>query len=299
MFKIYSDTEQILSVSGDNIDLDETEITIKKNAWTYLPYLPNSSMTVKSALADYEAQEGDVIKSNDGFAMYYGNEWIGSLTSLQPNMGYMFKSQSAASKTFKYPAYALHSSKVAVASKASNFESNMNIVAYAPEKAANDVVRAYVGNAENDVVEITLDDNYALQFVNVSAKNGDIVRFTLEHNGTTYEATNRMAYESDKVCGTPAEPVVLNFNIGGDSESLVTYPNPVVDVLNVAGAFSGEGDATVELLDVAGRVVYSGSVSVSDSAFKCTVNMAGLASGSYVLRVTQNNEVKTAKVVKN
>lgn len=298
MFKVYSEIDQTLSVSGADIDLSATLISIEPAAWTYLPYLPNRSMTVKAALAGLEAKEGDVIKSNDGFAMYYGNEWIGSLVSMQPNAGYMYKSGSAVAKTFKYPTSATTlRSYSAVEPKASTYESSMNIVAYAPEKAEGDVVRAYVSGAENEVVEVALTDDYALQFINVSAKEGDAVRFTLERNGVTYEATNQMLFASDKVYGTPNTPVVLNFNVDGAKEALVAYPNPVVDVLNITGVLA-EGEATIELVDVVGRVVYTANVTASGNSFEESINMSGLASGSYVLKVTQNDEVKTLKIVK-
>ncbi|MCQ2192895.1 MAG: T9SS type A sorting domain-containing protein [Paludibacteraceae bacterium] len=300
MFKVYSDVEQTLSVSGADIDLSATEINVNGGSWTYLPYLPTRSMALKAALAGLEAQEGDVIKSNEGFAMYYGNEWIGSLASLQPNCGYMYRSKSATAKTFKYPTSAteLRSYQPAVATKASAYESNMNIVAYVPEKADDDVVRAFVGDAQNEVVEVTLNDSYALQFINLSGKAGDVVRFTLEHDGVTYEATSQMSFVGDKVCGTPGTPVVLNFNVNGATESLVAYPNPVVDVLNISGVVTAGGEATIELIDVAGRVVYTASVVTTNNVMAESINMSGLASGSYVLKVTQNNEVKTFKVVK-
>ena len=134
MFKIYSETDQTLTVSGSDLDLASTEILLNKTGWTYIAYLPTYSMTLKAALADYEATEGDVIKSKEGFAMYYGNEWIGSLKSLQPNCGYMMKNMGGEEKKFKYPtaSTALRSAAV-VAEKASAYESNMSVIAYAPE----------------------------------------------------------------------------------------------------------------------------------------------------------------------
>lgn len=298
MFKVYSDVEQTLSVTGIDLDLSATEISVNAKSWTYLPYLPTRSMTIKAALAGIEAEEGDVIKSNEGFAMYYDNEWIGSLNSMQPNCGYMYKSMSSADKKLKYPttATSLLSYTSTTAAKASANESNMSIIAYAPEKVEGDVVRAFVGDAENNVVELDLTDNYELQFINVSAKTGDVVRFTLEHNGVSYEATNQMSFVSDMVYGTPKAPVVLNFNISGRNESLKTFPNPVVDVLNISG--EAEGTATLELVDAAGRVVYSSSVTTNDNVLEKSIDMAGFAAGSYVLKVVLNNEVKTFKIVK-
>lgn len=296
MFKIYSDENQVLSVSGKDINLDSMLIPVKAGSWNYIAYLPAGSMTLKAALAGYEAKEGDIIKSNEGFAMYYGNEWIGSLNSLQPNCGYMLKNTGDVQKTFKYPSSssALRSA-VSVASSA--YESNMSIIASAPEKREGDVLRALVGTAENKIVEVSLSDDRALQFINVSAKSGDKVRFTMERDGVVYEANNALSFTGDAVYGTPDNPFVLNFNVGG-VETLTVYPNPVVDELNVAGKLDGEGDVTLELFDVVGAILYEKQVSASDNVLDESVNVTGLVPGSYMLKVTQGDESKVFKVVK-
>ena len=298
MFKIYSDVDQVLSVSGSNIDLTTTEIPVLKESWNYISYLPNYSMTLKEALAGYDVADGDVIKSNEGFAMYFGNEWIGSLKSMQPNCGYMLKNTSGSNKTFKYPSAASSLRSANIASvNASAYESNMNIIAYAPEKETGDKLRVYVGDEENDVVEVALSDAYTLQFINVSANAGDKVRFTMERDGITYEATNKMSFVGDAVYGTPDRPYVLNFNMGG-METLTVYPNPVVDVMTLAGTMVGEGDVTLELFDMVGELVYTSQISVSDNELDSDVNLSFLSSGTYVLKVSRDDESKIFKVVK-
>ena len=227
--------------------------------------------------------------------MYYGNEWIGSLKSLQPNCGYMLKNTGDAC-TFKYPssASALRSS---VSVKSSAYESNMSIIAAAPEKREGDVLRALVGNEENKVEEIALANDLALQFINVSANAGDKVRFTMERDGVIYEADNTLTFTGDAVYGSPSQPFMLNFNVGG-IESLTVYPNPVVDVMNVAGRLDGEGDVTLELFDVVGALIFEKQVSASDNVLDENINMSGLVPGSYVLKISQNDESKVFKVVK-
>lgn len=298
MFKIYSEYDQTLFVSGSDIDLASTEITVNKKSWNYISYLPAYSMTVKEALADYEATEGDVIKSNEGFAMYYGNNWIGSLKSMMPNSGYMLKN-AGETKKFKYPtaASSLRSANASEA-KASDYEMNMNIIAYVPEKLDGDIVRAIVGNVENDVEEIELTDDYALQFINVAANAGDNIRFTLERDGVTYVASNQLSFVGDEVCGTPKSPVILNFNVDGIGDALAVYPNPVEDMLNITGMMDKAEDVTIEIFDLTGKLVYSTEESVSSYKLEALVNMTEFASGSYMLKVTQDGESKTFKIVK-
>ena len=296
MFKIYSDENQVLSVSGKDINLDSTMIPVKAGSWNYIAYLPAGSMSLKAALAGYNAKEGDVIKSNEGFAMYYGNEWIGSLNSLQPNCGYMLKNTGDVQKTFRYPSSS-SALRSAVSVKSSAYESNMSIIASAPEKREGDLLRALVGTEENNVVEVVLSDDYALQFINVSAKAGDKVRFTMERDGVTYEANNALTFTGDAVYGTPDNPFVLNFNVGG-VETLTVYPNPMDAELNVAGKLDGEGDVTLELFDVLGVLVFEKQVSAQDNVLDESINVSGLVPGSYMLKVNQGDESKVFKVVK-
>lgn len=298
MFKIYSEYDQTLFVSGSDIDLASTELTVNGKSWNYISYLPAYSMSVKEALADYEATEGDVIKSNDGFAMYYGNNWIGSLKNMLPNSGYMLKN-AGATKTFKYPtASSSLRSATALEATASDYEMNMNIIAYVPEKQDGDVVRAIVGNVENEVVEVELTDDYALQFINIAANAGDNIRFTLEHDGVTYVASNQLSFVGDEVCGSPKSPVILTFNVDGVGDALTVYPNPVDDELNIKGVVDNNEDVSIEIFDLTGKLVYSSTVTVSDYTLEALVNMTDFTSGSYMLKVTQNGESNTFKIVK-
>lgn len=298
MFKIYSEYDQTLFVSGSDIDLASTELTVNGKSWNYISYLPAYSMSVKEALADYEATEGDVIKSNDGFAMYYGNNWIGSLKNMLPNSGYMLKN-AGATKTFKYPtASSSLRSATALEATASDYEMNMNIIAYVPEKQDGDVVRAIVGNVENEVVEVELTDDYALQFINIAANAGDNIRFTLEHDGVTYVASNQLSFVGDEVCGSPKSPVILTFNVDGVGDALTVYPNPVDDELNIKGVVDNNEDVSIEIFDLTGKLVYSSTVTVSDYTLEALVNMTDFSSGSYMLKVTQNGESNTFKIVK-
>lgn len=215
-----------------------------------------------------------------------------------PNSGYMLKN-AGETKTFKYPtASSSLRSATALEATASDYEMNMNIIAYVPEKQDGDVVRAIVGNVENEVVEVELTDGYALEFVNIAANAGDNIRFTLEREGVTYVASNQLSFVGYEVCGSPKSPVILTFNVDGVGDALTVYPNPVDDELNIKGMVDNNEDVSIEIFDLTGKLVYSSTVTVSDYTLEALVNMAGFSSGSYMLKVTQNGESKTVKIVK-
>lgn len=59
-----------------------------------------SETSVTDAFADFGPVAGDkVISQNEGFAIYNGTEWVGTLTTLVPGKGYVYVSQATESKT--------------------------------------------------------------------------------------------------------------------------------------------------------------------------------------------------------
>jgi hypothetical protein len=76
-----------------------------------------------------------------------------------------------------------------------------------------------------------------------------------------------------------------------DSKAFASYPNPVVDILNLS--YSKNIDK-VHVINLLGQEVITKSINATDAK----VDMSALASGTYLVKVTSNNEVKTIKVVK-
>lgn len=73
------------------------------------------------------------------------------------------------------------------------------------------------------------------------------------------------------------------------------YPNPAVDVVTVS--VNAEGNATLNINDLAGRTVLSQNVTLENG--KTSVNIASLNSGSYLFNVTlENGQTSQFSVVK-
>jgi len=70
--------------------------------------------------------------------------------------------------------------------------------------------------------------------------------------------------------------------------TLLVYPNPVSDILNINGTES----AKTEIFDLNGRLLLS--------SFEMTINMSSLENGIYLARITDIlDKVQTKKIVKN
>ena len=86
-------------ISGDEYNPTEQLIALHEG-WNWIGYPLSQTMTVGEALSMMDAEEGDVICSPDGYAIYEDSEWDGSLTLMTPGKGYLYK--SASPKSFIY-----------------------------------------------------------------------------------------------------------------------------------------------------------------------------------------------------
>jgi hypothetical protein len=74
---------------------------ILHEGWNWLGYPISQTMSVGDALSYMDADEGDCISNLDGgFATYTDGVWVGSLETMNPGAGYLYK--SAISKSFIY-----------------------------------------------------------------------------------------------------------------------------------------------------------------------------------------------------
>lgn len=77
-----------------------------------------------------------------------------------------------------------------------------------------------------------------------------------------------------------------------ENGKLSIYPNPVKDVLNISHSKNID---SVEIFNILGQKVLAKSINNTQDV----VSMQELTSGTYLVKVTSENEVKTIKVIKN
>ncbi|WP_432671743.1 T9SS type A sorting domain-containing protein [Flavobacterium sp. SM2513] len=95
------------------------------------------------------------------------------------------------------------------------------------------------------------------------------------------ESTSRLAVTAGVDLKTPAFEV----------SNLRYYPNPVIDVLTVSYSETIEG---VQMYNMLGQMVYSRAT----NATLLTIDMASMATGTYLMQVTVNGITKNVKVIK-
>lgn len=305
MYQMYSTIVQTVGVYGGAIDANTTPISVKGNGWSHIGYIPTSNLTVKEALADYQANNGDIIKSQTQFAMY-SNGWVGSLTYMEANKGYMLKRTASNDVNFRYPTIQGTLNGRAILETPVRFNSksdNMGIVATSDALEVGDRILAYVDGELRGESECVETPNGNLEFISVNGEQGEgNVTFALERAGKVVaQSRTVLGYGSNNQRGTLDEPMNLDFS--GSDGSVMMYPNPFETEVTIDVMAMKAGDIDVEVYDLTGSLImkrsYSGVEGVNRFTWDgSTGSGVSCPAGMYLVRVKVDGILSTHKVEK-
>lgn len=266
---------QALSVGGTAVNLKETPIPVGGGQWNYISFLPQDNMTVKEALAGYLAMDGDVIKSQTGFAMYDDRMgWVGNLQYMEPGKGYMLYRTGASDTAFYYPVLSgilrqqagaplaglrLNPYELPVSGNFSYAE-NMTVLAAVAKGFTlmqGDKILAYSG-ANLCGQALALQDRFtgrSLFFFNIAGVENQPVHFEVERRGKSIARTEPVAaYQPDRVLGSLHEPFLLHFGVSSPGARI--FPNPFRDRVTLRIALiPGTHEVQNAIYDAKGRRV--------------------------------------------
>lgn len=308
MYRVKSNNPCTFAMVGQYANPADHPITVY-NGWTYMGYMATSPMYINDALANLEASDGDIIKSQSAFANYYENAgWFGSLTMLKPGQGLMYKSVNDEEVTFTYPE--VERGMAVVDEMADNnhwtvdmhdYEYNMTVMAVV-EIEGNEVyssdyeLAAFadgVCRGSAKLIYVEPIDRY-VAFLTIGGHGSEELSFGL-YNATIgeerFDSDNSVVFAADAMVGDFDNPLVVNFrgNTGiNDIQSVVRmYPNPI----NAGGCLTIEvadnQKVYVEIIDALGAVVAKGNTNRI---------MAPKTAGVYMLKVTVDG--KATQIVK-
>ena len=254
MYKLHMNAPDTLAISGEPADGKDIQIV---KGWNWIPYSRNFSMSVDDALANAEPARNDQIKGQEGYAMYNGTSWNGTLTSLAPGKGYLYKRSADEATSISYPTQR----NVAVASAAARrtkdacvfapvdptlYESNMTVLA---------VVKKNDG-LMGDVQEIGVFDGTTCLATATVADDGYFY-LTIPGDRTLNNRLSMVAVVDGNIVETSTS---LYF---GEDATYGDFDNPFVVVAGEAAAIDellADGNCDrVRVVDLSGRVFYSGS----------------------------------------
>ena len=318
MYKVNMSNAHSSSIQGTVASLSAHEIVIN-NGWNWIGFPSNESISVSTAMAGFTPEANDQIKSkNDGFSTYivYGAQamWYGTLNTLVPGAGYMYKSNATQSKTLTYQngrgdspiANDTSENNVFVPNDAS-FADNMTITTVI-ELDGNEIrsddyeVAAFVGNecrGSAKLMYVEPLDRY-MAFLLIAGDVYESLDFVLTNGGCgdAKQSNDHLAYGNDLIIGTPVEPVVLHFdsfNVTKNGPRIANiFPNPVNRnesyTLNIP---EGESATRLVIVNTLGEIV------CNDSGALLLNHVKGISvSGVYTLKVfCQSGNVYIGKLV--
>ncbi len=298
MYKIRLAQSQTLSLTGNPVEISTWSFPIKEN-WNWLPYPITSNQAVNDALAYFDAEEGDVIKSQNSFAIYDAlNGWKGTLNYLVAGNGYMMKSSK--DQNFEYPTYLANRSarrttdvQQKTASQFTSYAQNMNAVVALPEGyhevLVYDTKGVLKGVAENQSV-----DTKELSFITIYGDVQEDLKFYISDGVRKKQTSFTTHFKSNKVLGTIANPVLLE----ALDSTISIFPNPFATNFVVKTNVMKEETAFVRLYSLTGQLLFSRKIAIEVGEQTTTISPQ-VASGIYLLQIEMNSNTIERKVIKN
>ena len=220
MYRVYSGSDKMAYITGREAG---TDITIQPG-WNRLGYTTSLNLPITQAMSNYinnGAKEGDVLKSQDAFAILSHNTngdliWKGSLRYLETGKGYMLKHIGSDAVDFRYPFLfdgSRYNGTEAAPAMHNSYATSMNIVATVNgvELEAGDRLVVFRGAERCSEAVADGDETFYLN-IGGSEKQADQLLFCIERDDELLSVSPKlMRYEADKVFGTPEQPTVIDF----------------------------------------------------------------------------------------
>ncbi len=298
MYKLKLEKENNLSIKGIKVNLDEWSYELQEN-WNWLPFVVGNNTPINDALAFFEPEDGDVIKSQNLFSIYDPlNGWTGTLNYLIAGNGYMIR--SGKTQTFRYPRYlstaakgkSVLKSQSEISKEYTKYAENMNVILRLPKGYSKvmvyDTQGILRGSAENQWVE-----DESLSFLTIYGDIDENMRFYIS-NGVTEEATTKtIVFNANDVLGTVQEPIVLKV----PSKIIEVYPNPFEKELKIRMVIDSKQKVKLTLDAMSGQQIYQKEMDLKTGENWLTIQPE-ISSGSYYLKATVNGVTVSKKVIK-
>ena len=225
--------------------------------WNWIPYLRSFTLSLDDAFASVEPARNDQVKGQEGYAMYNGTTWNGTLKSLQPGKGYLYKSNSSSEKTLSYPSQRT----VATASLAptrrmaqesmfvpvdpTEYESNMTLLAVVMEgDAILEKVQEIAVFDGTVCMASTFVENDGYFYLTIPGDKTVTDRLTVYAvvDGVMVETATSLYFSEDATSGNYDAPFAVRIGETTTIDKLLANGNYV----------------SMQVVDLSGRVLYSG-----------------------------------------
>ncbi len=302
-YKIKTSAPCVVEMIGEETTSAAHPITIGPG-WNWIGYPVNASMSITDALSGIEPSNGDQLKAQNGYANYYeGMGWMGTLSTITPSMGLLYKSYGSGAFTLVYPTGTKGETLVENITSENNYwvpdmhayPDNMTVTAVVElddnELQSDHYELAAFANGEcRGSVRLMYIEalNRYIAFLTIVGEEVEPLSFSLYDTQTgeeIYDAQENLNFSNNATVGDVRTPYVIHFRgLTGTDEwanNIHVFPNPVARGENVSlGSTEGIGKVQVEIINSLGVVVQTlRATSVQTIA-------APDVAGVYTLRIT-------------
>lgn len=316
MYKIKLQQADTIAMQGSNPDPSTLPITIH-TGWNWIGFISQKNIFLTDALGNFNASHGDLIKSQYNFSVYDRTAgWIGSLTSLKPGEGYMYKASTAGSFAYPRPSFSnlREESTDPELSKGnwninrSEYANTMSLIAKVqlPEGQSDSedhVLAAFINGTCRGIATPTT--NASLKelsyFLTVySNEENEKVEFKWLSNadGKTYSVNEELIFTNNNYKGGLSDPYLLTLGEGA-ADAVSIYPNPIGQAANITLQLAKAGTVSIEVYDLMGNkidLVFQGNTNAGFANY--VWNSSNYPSGIYFIKVDTGSQVVNYKVVK-
>ena len=273
--------------------------------WNWIGYTVGQVQPLDDALAVHQANEGDYIVTQQQFAEFAEGQWRGSLKSMAPGKGYLYKAMADELLTY--------SRAVSHGSAAVRRHGVVSGSLWTPDWNAYPDVMLVTARLYRDGEPVT-GGNYAVgafangecrgvgeweddrMMMNVCGQPGDVIRFvaadTISHR--CYDIAETIAFVAD-VKGSWRSPIVLTLDAEQTAATAVTADRLLTvgwgnGSIHVSAAGQHIGQLT--LTNMAGQNVRQ----LSDAGTAAAIDVHQLPAGIYILTVQTGGKTHRKKL---
>ncbi|MBQ7690759.1 MAG: T9SS type A sorting domain-containing protein [Muribaculaceae bacterium] len=303
-YKLQMITDGTYALTGEPIT--NHTLTLKPG-WNWMGYLPTDELGVTEALARVPAEAGDVLKGQDAFVLFDGEQWLGDLTTMKPGLGYMYYSKST--KSFSFPTQ--HMASRSYVKAHSEQGKTAAPWTYDPYKYANNMavnaviskltlsegswIGAFVGDecrgaapVTNGVFYLTVHGDNDGEELTFKLYDPTLGGMNLSPNDNMTFAENNHPVVNEPIVMTAIQTGVQDVQGHGNFK---VYPVPVTDRLYLAGATCVDW---LVIHGVSGRQM----MKITNADVSGGIDVSQLANGMYVITINAENRQWSSVFIK-
>lgn len=325
MYKLNLAANDTLILKGTVVNPTLVKINLS-NGWTWIGFISIRQQSVTQALGGLTPSIGDLIKGKTNFAVYNGPAigWVGSLKTMIPGEGYMYKSNGI--KSFYYPIAGMFDnlSDLTVRSDPewsvddSPYNSNMTIIGKLLHSCNEPFSSGRYGIGLRDSYgnwrgkapfEEMFDQEYA--FVTVAGDKDELLDVFLIDKKTDvyYKLEQKISFINNESLGDMEFPYVFRIpesicdklsTTDNDGQFLL-YPHLFEDLLNVEyNAVNDDENAFIKISNMDGKTMYFEPLTLLKGFNKLRIDLAEikLSPAPYIFELISGNNQISQKIMK-